>query len=167
MKNTSPIKKLSDPSVSEDGFSERAKKGSHYLKASSASVAANIINSQQLILDAQRELAIARRMRIEAQRYLRETKLKAKSEAQQLVLQARMTVHEEIEKLVDQANEEIRKALADFRVIRITAQEELAAQKKFVDAARLRYFTLSLQEDEVNTGREDTKKDSPKKPSSN
>ena len=109
---------------------------------------ANVINSQHMVLNAQRELEIARRMRMQAQRYLQETEMKARSEAQRLILQTRMTIRKEIEELVSQANEEIQKVLADIRIIRITAQEELAAQKKFTDAARLRSFTLSLQAEE-------------------
>ena len=41
--------------------------------------------------------------------------------------------------------------LADIRVIRITAQEELAAQRKFTDAARLCSMTLDLIEPEEKT----------------
>lgn len=65
-----------------------------------------------------------------------------------MILQARLTIRKDTEKMMRQANEEIRKVLADIRMIRITAQEELAAQKKFTDAARLRSFTLSLQKDD-------------------
>ena len=74
--------------------------------------------------------------------------MKARSEAQKLMLHTRLTVRKETEALIRQANEEIQKVLADIRVIRITAQEELAAQKKFTDAARLRSFTLSLQKED-------------------
>ena len=106
-------------------------------------------------------------MRIQAQRYLRETETRARSEAQQLIFQARMTVRKEIEELISQANEEIQKIMADIRVIRITAQEELAAQKKFTDAARLRSFTLSLQEEKTDVGQKDVGKNTLKKPSNN
>ena len=61
------------------------------------------------------------------------------------------------------ANEEIQKVLADIRVIRITAQEELAAQKKFTDAARLRSFTLSLKKDELEPEEKKAKKPARKK----
>ena len=118
------------------------------LRENPAKSPVSLINSQQMILNAQRELEIARRMRIQAQRYLQETEMKARSEAQRLILQTRLVIRKEIEELVSQANEEVQKVLADIRVIRITAQEELAAQKKYTDAARLRSFTLSLQEEE-------------------
>ena len=106
------------------------------------------LTSQQLLVSAQRELEMARRMRMQAQRYLQDTEMKARSEAQRLILQTRLTIRKEVQELTQQANEEIQKVLADIRVIRITAQEELAAQKKFTDAARLRSFTLSLKKDE-------------------
>jgi hypothetical protein len=167
MKSTRPLIKVAGSISPASGSPEHEKKGNRFLKEDSASVAANIINSQQLILNAQRELEIARRMRMQAQRYLRETEIKARSEAQRLILQARMTVRKEIEEMIGQASEEIQKALADIRVIRITAQEELAAQKKFTDAARLRSFTLSLQEEEIDTSQKDKKRKAVKKPSIN
>ena len=108
-----------------------------------------LLTVQQLILLAQRELATARKMRAQAEKYLQETELKAHSEAQRLILQTRLTIRKDTEKIMRQAEEEIQKVLADIRMIRITAQEELAAQKKFTDAARLRTFTLSLQKDDT------------------
>ncbi len=36
--------------------------------------------------------------------------------------------------------------LADIRMIRIMAQEELAAQRKFTDAARLRTMSMAIQD---------------------
>ncbi|MFH1648020.1 MAG: hypothetical protein ABID71_10165 [Chloroflexota bacterium] len=106
---------------------------------------------QRIRLSAQRELAQVRKMRADAQRYQRETETRARSEAQQLILRARLTTQREIEELIRQASNEIQKVLADIRVIRITAQEELAAQRKFTDAARLSSLCLTL-------------KDMPKKP---
>ncbi len=95
-------------------------------------------------LDIQQELDIARRLRMEAQQYHRETTARARSEAQQLVLKARLQTQQEVAQLVKQAREEIQKLLADIRIIRITAQEELAAQRKFTDAARLCSMTRSV-----------------------
>lgn len=91
----------------------------------------------RLRLSAQQELEMARRLREEAQQYHRETTTRARSEAQQLVLKSRLQTQREVEELVRKASEEIQKVLADIRIIRITAQEELAAQRKFTDAARL------------------------------
>ena len=102
-------------------------------------------------------------MRMQAQRYLQETEIKARSEAQRLILHTRITIRKEIEDLVSQANEEVQKVLADIRVIRITAQEELAAQKKFTDAARLRSFTLSLQKEDTEPKERESKRTTAKK----
>ena len=96
-------------------------------------------------ISAQRELEIARKLRAEALRYQREIEMKARSEAQQLILRARLSTQKEIEELIRKAGEEIQKVLADIRVIRITAQEELAAQRKFTDAARISTLSLALQ----------------------
>jgi vacuolar-type H+-ATPase subunit H len=123
----------------------------------------DVLTSQRLLISAQRELEIARKLRMQAQRYLQDTEMKARSEAQRLILSTRLMVRKETEELIRQANEEIQKVLADIRVIRITAQEELAAQKKFTDAARLRSFTLSLQKDELEPEVESVKKPARKK----
>ena len=92
---------------------------------------------RQIRLSAQRELEMARKIRADACRYQQETAIRARSQAQQLILKARLTMRREIEGLARQATEEIQRVLADIRVIRITAQEELAAQRRFTDAARL------------------------------
>lgn len=101
---------------------------------------------RQIRVCAQRELELARKMRADAQRYQRDTATKARSEAQQLVLRTRLATQRDVEELVRKASEEIQKVLADIRVIRITAQEELAAQRKFTDAARLTPMTLDLEQ---------------------
>jgi hypothetical protein len=102
---------------------------------------------QRIRLSIQQELEIARKMRAEAVRYQQETATKARSEAQQLVLHARLATQREIEELIRQSSEEIQKLLADIRVIRITAQEELAAQRKFTDAAKITSMSMSIQDD--------------------
>lgn len=102
---------------------------------------------QRIRLSAQHELELSRKMRTDAQRYQQEVATKARSEAQQLVLRTRLATQREIEELIRQASDEIQKVLADIRVIRITAQEELAAQRKFTDAAKLCSMSLSIKED--------------------
>lgn len=102
---------------------------------------------QQIRLSAQRELEQARKMRADALRYQQETATKARSEAHQLTLHARLTTQREIEELIREASEEIQKVLADIRVIRITAQEELAAQRKFTDAAKISSMSISIKEE--------------------
>jgi len=100
---------------------------------------------QQIRISAQQELEMTRKMRADAQRYQQETTTKARSEAQQLILRARLATQREIEELIRQAGEEIQKVLADIRVIRITAQEELATQRKLTDAAKLNNLSLALK----------------------
>jgi hypothetical protein len=101
---------------------------------------------QRIRVSAQQELEMARKMRSDAHRYQRETETRARSEAQQLILQARLSSQREIEELIRKASEEIQKVLADIRVIRITAQEELAAQRKFTDAARISSMSFAIQD---------------------
>jgi hypothetical protein len=96
---------------------------------------------------AQMELDQIRRMRADAVKYQQETAIKARSEAHQLVLHARLETQREIEEIVRQASDEIQKVLADIRVIRITAQEELAAQRKFTDAAKLNIMSANFKEE--------------------
>ena len=112
---------------------------------SSLKDAASVI--QRISQSARHELELARRLRADAQRYQLETATKARSDAQQLILHARLATQKEIEELIRKASEEIQKVLADIRVIRITAQEELAAQRKFTDAARLSAMSMSIKQD--------------------
>ncbi len=101
----------------------------------------------QIKLNAQRELEQARKMRNDAQKYQKETATRARSEAQQLVLRTRLATQRETEELIRQSSEEIQKVLADIRMIRIMAQEELAAQRKFTDAARIRSMSMAIQDE--------------------
>ena len=102
---------------------------------------------QRMRLSMQRELGIARQIRTEAERYQRETETKARSQAQILILQARLATKKEIAELKRNIKEEIQRALADIRMIRVTAQEELGAQRKFTDAARIRALSLAIQQE--------------------
>jgi len=88
---------------------------------------------------------MARKLRADAMRYQHETATRARSEAQQLLLKTRLSTQKEIEEMIRQASEEIQKVLADIRVIRITAQEELATQRKLTDAAKLSSMSLALK----------------------
>lgn len=110
---------------------------------------------------AQQELDLIRRMRAEAVKYQQETATKARSEAHRLVLHTRLAMQREVEDMIHQANEEIQKVLADIRVIRITAQEELAAQRKFTDAAKLNSMSLSMKEIFKHTTEKALKKKKP------
>jgi len=102
---------------------------------------------QKIRLSAQRELELAKQVRTEAQRYQQELETTARSQAQQLILHTRLATRREIEGLIGRASAEIQKVLADIRVIRITAQEELAAQRKLTDASKLCSLTLALQKE--------------------
>ena len=108
---------------------------------------AAVLEVRKIRLYAQRELELAKQMRAEAQRYLQQTETKARSEAQQLILRTRLQTQKDIEELISQSSAEIQKVLADIRVIRITAQEELAAQHKFTDAARICTLSLEVQKE--------------------
>ena len=118
---------------------------------------------QKIRVSAQRELELARKMRAEAQAYQRNTEMKARSEAQQLILRTRLSTQKEIEELIRKAGEEIQKVLADIRVIRITAQEELAAQRKFTDAAKIATLSLSLDKQPEKPVKKKAKQPSAKK----
>jgi len=102
---------------------------------------------QRIRLSAQKEIEEVRKMRADALKYQRETATKARSEAQQLVLRTRLSTQREVEEMIRQASEEIQKVLADIRIIRITAQEELAAQRKFTDAAKLSTMSMAIKKE--------------------
>ncbi|MGD0780901.1 MAG: hypothetical protein ABR954_09050 [Dehalococcoidales bacterium] len=106
----------------------------------------NAVALQRILASARQELELIRRMKTETLKYQQKTATKARSEAHQLLLSARLTTHREIEEVIRQASEEIQKVLADIRVIRITAQEELATQRRYTDAAKLNSLSLSFKE---------------------
>ena len=87
------------------------------------------------------EAAIQRAAEIERKTY-RES---LQNYAEQVRLRTRLATQRETEELLRQASEEIQKVLADIRMIRIMAQEELAAQRKFTDAAKLRSMSFAMQ----------------------
>lgn len=119
---------------------------------------------QRIRISVQRELEIARRMRADAERYQQETATRARSEAQQLILRTRLATQRETEELIRKVGDEIQKVLADIRVIRITAQEELAAQRKFTDAAKLSSMSLAIkQKGEKPEAKKSAKKNEVKK----
>lgn len=123
-----------------------------------ASVREAAVAVKQIRLRAQRELELARQMRVEAQRYQQEMETKARSQVQQLILRTRLAargvvqkeisevVHRDVEGIAHNAVTEIHKMLADIRTIRITAQEELATLKKLIDAGRIYSITSTLPE---------------------
>jgi hypothetical protein len=138
--NLPPIKKNPVPTQFNNGLRKD--------ELSSLKEAASAVH--QIKISAQHELEQARKMRGDAYKYQQETATRARSDAQQLILRTRLATQREIEELIRQASEEIQKVLADIRMIRIMAQEELAAQRKFTDAARIRSMSMAIQgEDDV------------------
>jgi hypothetical protein len=111
-----------------------------------SSLRAAALSVERIKATAQQELEQIKRMRADAIRYQMETATRARSEANQLILHTRVATQHEIEELLRQATEKIQKMLADIRVIRITAQEELSAQRKFTDAAKLNSLSFSFKE---------------------
>jgi len=101
---------------------------------------------QRMRLSMQRELEMARRLRAEAEKYVRETEVRARSQAQLIILQARAANSKEIAELKRVVNEEMQETLADIRRIKIAAQEELKAQKKLTNAAKIRALSLASEE---------------------
>ena len=104
---------------------------------------------QKMRLSAQRELALVKQLRAETERYRQETETKARSQAQLVILQARLATRKEIE-VIRKARAEIQKVLADVRVTRIAAQEELETLRKFTwrkftSAAQIRALSGELQ----------------------
>jgi hypothetical protein len=118
----------------------------------------NVMSLQQMLASAKQELELIRRMRADTIKYQQQTATKARSEAHQLVLYARLTTQREIEEVIRQASEEIQKVLADIRVTRITAQEELATQRRYTDAAKLNSLSLSFQKAFQNAIEHDVEK---------
>jgi len=102
---------------------------------------------EKIRISARRELALARKIRVEAERYLQEMEMKARSQAQLLILQARLATQKEITELKQKTSGEIQKILADIRMVRITAQEELETQRRFTDAARIKALSFNLQKE--------------------
>lgn len=174
-KATSPLRpkgsvaktaKLPTPAIAATGYVENdmAK-----LRAAKAEV-------HKILLNAQRELELAKQIRANAEKYRQESEIKARSQAQLLILQTRLVTRKEIQELHRRFGNEVQNILADIRMIRITAQEELEtqrklqdeeqkiladirmtritaqeefeAQRKFTDAARISALSLALQEKE-------------------
>jgi hypothetical protein len=145
-----PKKKAPAPAADESFLSSprtgAAKMPAMPMRDDYASLRDAVTSVQRLRATAQQELELIKHMRSDAVRYQQETTTRARSEANQLILHARLATQRQIEDMIRQASEEIQKMLADIRVIRITAQEELSAQRKFTDAAKLNSLSFSFKE---------------------
>lgn len=102
---------------------------------------------QRIQIEAKRELQLVKRIRIEAESCQQGIEAKARSQAQMLLLQTRLAIQKEIAGLKGTYGEQIQKVLADVRIIRITAQEELEVQRKFTDAIRIKALSPIFQEE--------------------
>ena len=102
---------------------------------------------QRIQNEAKRELAMVKRIRVEAERCQQGIEAKARSQAQMFLLQTRLATQKEIAGLQSTYGEQMQKILADLRMIRITAQEELETQRKFTDATRIRALSFACQAD--------------------
>ena len=102
---------------------------------------------QRIQTEVRRELEMVKRIRVEAERCQQGIEAKAQSQAQMFLLQTRLATQKEIAGLKGTYGEQIQKMLADVRMIRITAQEELETQRKFTDAARIRALSFACQAD--------------------
>jgi len=102
---------------------------------------------QRIQTETKRELQLVKQIRVEAERCQQGIEAKARSQAQMFLLQTRLVTQKEIAGLKGTYGEQIQKILADVRMIRITAQEELETQRKFTDAARIRALSFACQED--------------------
>lgn len=100
---------------------------------------------RQVLAKARNELKLIQQMKDDTARYQQRVAAQARSEAHQLVLNARIATHAEINAVVRKASEEIQQVLADIRVTRITAQEELNTMRRYTDAAKLNNLSLSIQ----------------------
>ena len=108
---------------------------------------AAITEIQRLRLSAQHELELTKRIRAETEKYRQEIETKAQSQAYMLIIQARLATKKELAELKRGISQEIQELLADTRLIRNTAQENLETQQRFTDAARICALSLSSKED--------------------
>ena len=121
--------------------------GTNYVEDELAKLRAARAEVQRIRLSAQCELELTKQMRTEAQRYRQETETKARSQAKLLIFQAHLATKKEIEELHRKISEEVQKVLADIRMIRNTAQDDLEAQRRFTDAAKIRALSFAVQEE--------------------
>ena len=89
----------------------------------------------------------ASKVKGEADEYSTTVRAEADAEAKSLVEQARADLQEEIKAQHMRVDEEVRRALAGIEKMQAAVQEELAAQKLFTEAVRIRAFTPKQYDD--------------------
>jgi len=110
--------------------------------------AAHVEVEKQLIM-VHRELEHVRRLRVEAEQYQKATVAKANREAQMLILNTRQAMKREIAALRQRVSAEVEQLVADIQTLRIAAEHELTAQRKFTDAAKIRAISGSFPDEPV------------------
>ena len=101
---------------------------------------------QRMRFSIQHELELAKKTRIEAEKYRQEMETKARSQLQMLILQTRLTTKKELAEMRREIKEEIQKVIAD---ILMTAREGLDTQRRFTDAARICALSPAFEEEIV------------------
>ena len=101
---------------------------------------------EQLRLRVLRELEMAKQTRLEIKKYQQQLIARARSDSQMLILNTRLTLKKEMEESRCEINEQMQKLFGDIRVLRITAQEELKAQRAYTGAAKIRSLAGSFPE---------------------
>lgn len=120
---------------------------------------------KQVLAKAKTELKLIQKMKDDTLLYQQKVAAQARSEAHHLTLSARVVTRQEIEAIVRQANQEIQQVLADIRITRITAQEELATLRRYVEAAKLNGLSISFKDILTKSAEpEKDKKQEPLKP---
>jgi F0F1-type ATP synthase membrane subunit b/b' len=113
--------------------------------------------AQQLILHArlavQKEVGeIKRKANEELQKAMADFDQKTNDRLEQGIAEFKQRLGEELQQemadLKQKVSEELEKVLADIRVVRITANEELKAQRKLTDAARIHALSFELQDED-------------------
>lgn len=72
-----------------------------------------------------------------------------RSQMQLLLLGARAEIRQELARLRRQINEELEQAVADIRMIRLAAHEELSTQRKYTATSQIRALAAGMAEIEA------------------
>ena len=145
--NFTPYSHPEKSRVQREKLSAQSLVATNYVGDELARLRAARVEVQKIRLSIHHELELAKQTRAKAARYQQESEVKARSQAQLLILQARLATQKEIAEVKRKAGEEIQKALADIRMIRNTARDDLEAQQRFTDAVKIRALSLAFQEE--------------------
>ncbi|MFC1917972.1 hypothetical protein ACFLXH_04890 [Chloroflexota bacterium] len=112
--------------------------------------------AQQLLLGARRTVKKEiEDIKLKARKGIEEITLNAieelKEEKKEIGRKALETLQQEMDDFRQKLDEELGKAMADIRVIRITAREELQVQRKLAGAAKIQALSFESQEPDEQT----------------